>query len=760
MTAAAPEFLVLGQAIPRLEGPDKVRGRTRYAGDAQLPGMLWGKNVRSPHPHARIVAIDPAAALRVPGVRAVITAADVSDRLTGRAVRDHPIICRDRVRFAGDRVAAVAAESLEAAEEAALLVQVAYEELPAVLDPIGAMAPEAPIIHPDPYGYAGFPREIPPEWRNVCAYRTWERGDVDAAFARADLVLEHTFHTQLSHQGYLEPHACLVSAGDPAARIEVWASAKTPFAMRRELALIAGRPEAEVLIHPTNTGADFGSKAAPEDVPIAYFLSRQTGRPVKMIMTSAEDLTATHPRSPSVITLRSAVQRDGRILAREARVVYDSGAYAAFRPGAGGGMLGGAADAAGAYHIPALRIDARMVYTNQVPCGYMRAPGQPQMAFAVENHMDRIARALDLDPLELRLRNLPAGDHAGQGDHAGHHAVIRGLLRSAADEIGWSGPRAPFVGRGIAAAEREIGQGEGSGDVTLNPDGTLTVVTATPDNGTGAITVAAAFAAECLGVPIERVRLVHGGTDDLPYDAEGGGSRLTNVIGTNVIAACDQLKAQLTPYAARMLGSDQVEWVRGGLRGADGRFVSLEEFAAEMIGPADPAAHAQVSLKVGRPPGDCYGVEAAEVAVDPETGEVELRRLVAVHTVGTIVNAIGHQGQIDGAIVQGIGYALTEQLTREEGRITNGHLGDYKLPSIGDIPDLISRTVPIRGGGPMDAAAIGETPIVTTAAAIANAVADAIGAPLDELPITAEAALRLLNARRQMGGSEPFQPPG
>jgi CO/xanthine dehydrogenase Mo-binding subunit len=474
-------------------------------------------------------------------------------------------------------------------------------------------------------------------------------------------------------------------------------------------------------------------------------LSRITGQPVRMVMPQSDDLTATHPRSPAVITLRTGVARDGRILAREARVVYDSGAYGAFRPASNEGMLGGAKLAAGAYHVPALRTEAFMVYTNQVPCGYMRAPGQPQMIFAVEVHTDLLARAVGMDPLRFRLLNAPdTAEHGGP-------SVLPRLLQMAADEVGWTSPKPPLVGRGIAAAERDVGAGEGTGDVTLNPDGTITVVSATPDNGTGAVTVAAAMAGEAWGIPLDRVKLIRGSTDDLPYDAEGGGSRLTNVIGTNIIGASEKLKQQLTPLAARMLNAEPVIWVRGGIQGPDGRFITLEEFAGEMIQPGDPMAHAQVSLKVDRPAEMCFGAQAAEVRVDPETGQVTLTKLTAVNTVGTIVNPVGHQGQIEGAIVQGIGYGLMEELVREDGRITTTHLGDYKLPTMRDLPRLTTIDVRVAGGGPFDTSAIGETPIVPAAGAIANAVADAIGAPVTRLPINAETVLALLESA-QSGG--------
>jgi CO/xanthine dehydrogenase Mo-binding subunit len=257
--------------------------------------------------------------------------------------------------------------------------------------------------------------------------------------------------------------------------------------------------------------------------------------------------------------------------------------------------------------------------------------------------------------------------------------------------------------------------------------------------------------AECWGLPLERVRLVRGDTDSLPIDAEGGGSRLTNVIGAKLIAASNQLKEQLAPLAAQMLHSDSAEWASGGWQSPDGRFVSLEDFASEMIQPGDPRAHARVTVKADRPRGDCYGVEAAEVEVDPETGQVTLRRLAAVHTVGTVVNQLGHQGQIEGAVMQGVGYALMEDLGIQDGRVTNGHLGSYKMPTQMEAPELVTINVPVKGPGPFDTAAIGETPIVTTAGAIANAVADAIGVPLLELPITAEAVLRALDAKHAGG---------
>jgi carbon-monoxide dehydrogenase large subunit len=444
-----------------------------------------------------------------------------------------------------------------------------------------------------------------------------------------------------------------------------------------------------------------------------------------------------------VITVQTGLRRDGAIVARQVRIVYNTGAYGALKPSEDG-MLTGVDFAGGPYEIPNLSIEAYCVYTNDPPSGYMRAPGHPQVAFALEAHTDLLARALGMDPLEFRLRNL-----TGQGS-VGTAAVGREVLQRAARAIGWDRPVSPAseggrVGRGVAVVARGIGFGEGTSDVTLNPDGTVTVLSALPDNGTGALTVVAQIVAEVLGLPFEQVRLVRGSTDSLPIDVGAAADRMTNVAGHAAIAASERLKEQLTPLAAAMLGAESAEWRGGGWVAADGRAVSLSELATEMITPGHPAAHAQVTLTQPRSPDRSFCAQAAEVEVDQETGRVRLRRLASVQEVGTIINALGHQGQIEGAAIQGVGYALSEELLVEAGRITNGHLGDYKMPTMPDVPELITENVVTSGPGPFNAKGIGEIGIVPTAGAIANAVADAVGAPLFRLPITAERVLELID---------------
>jgi CO/xanthine dehydrogenase Mo-binding subunit len=739
MAAAAPAFSVISRPIPRVEGPDKVTGHAPYYADITLPGMLWAKNVRSPVPHARIVSIDTSRALRVPGVRAVLTAADIPFKRIGRRLKDTPILARDHVLHIGERVAVVAAETLDAAEEGASLVDVEFEELPAVFDPLEAMEPGAPVLHPDLRSYAGFPDYVPEEWRNVHARADISRGDVEEGFAKADLVLEHTLTTGTMHQGFLEPYATVANvAADGAA--EFWHSTKAIFRNKDEMSRIIDLPPEQIHFHQVHMGGDFGGKGAPGDAPAAYYLAKKTGRPIKFVTTSSEELTAGTPRHPSHCRIKSGVMRDGTLVAREVFIVYNSGAYGGYRPNVMDGMLPGAAQAGTLYPCPNLRVDARMVYTNEVPRTYMRSPGQPQAVFSVEAHMDLLARELGMDRLEFRLKNAPRNAD-------GSESAASALLRAAADAVDWGAPKRPLVGRGLAFAQRNMGGGPGSADLTVNPDGTVRAISAAPDVGTGTLTVVGAVVAESLGIPIEAVHVVHGDTETFANDTEAGASRMTNAAGHATIAATDRLKEQLAPLAATMLGVESATWTNGGWEGSNGRFVSFQDLAGEMLAPGDPAGHVNVTVTVPGGTEPERSAQAAEVEVDPETGEVHVLRLASAQAVGTIINETAHQGQIEGCVVQGYGYAMTEELAIEDGRVTTTHLGDYKMPTMPDVPPLTTINLPFHGEGPFGAQAVGETPVVPTPAAIANAVADAISVPVTQLPLSAERVLALIESK-------------
>ncbi|MEE8517796.1 MAG: molybdopterin cofactor-binding domain-containing protein, partial [Dehalococcoidia bacterium] len=396
-------YRVIGTPTPRPDGLAKVTGAARYTSDTSLPGTLWARSLRSPFPHARIVRIDTSKAQALSGVRAVLTGADVKGVLFGRRMRDIPVLAQELVRFAGERVAAVAADDLETAKRAVELIEVEYEELPALVDPLEAMRPGSPLLHPDVNSYAGLPTPLKTP-SNVFVRDAWERGDIEAGFAQADVTVETTFTTTGVQQLYLEPHCCLVKVDDDG-RVQVWAPNKAPHRLKQNLADALGLPSEKIVVNHSTIGADFGGKGSPMDVPLCYFLARRTGRPVRALMDYTEELIAGNPRHPSVIQMKTGVKRDGTIVAHQAKIVFNSGAYGGFKP-VPAANLPGAAHGAGPYSIPNTSIEALLVYTNSVPGGFFRGPGAIQTNFALESQMDIVARELGMDPLELRSKNL------------------------------------------------------------------------------------------------------------------------------------------------------------------------------------------------------------------------------------------------------------------------------------------------------------------------------------------------------------------
>src|SRR2546427_572290 len=543
---------VIGARVARVEGAEKVSGQALYAADVPMPGALWGKILRSPYPHARIVNIDTSGAWKVDGVRAVVTGKEEPGHYQGKSIRDIPALCWDKVRFVGDRVAAVAAETLEAAEEAVGLIEVEYEELPAVFDPLKAMEPGAPILHDDPSAYDGAPQEIMvKDIPNVVNRLTWKKGDVDQGFREADLVIEHTFHVPMRHQGYLEPQAFLVAIEEDG-KILAWSSTKSPFGTRTQLAKAISVSPAQIRVHAVNVGGDFGGKSGAGDLPIAHFLAKQAKQPVRIVATNSQELTFTNPDHYSVITVRTGVKRDGRLVARYVRAVHGSGAYAGMKPGQA--SIGGAGTA-GPYRIDHCYMEALQVYTNTVPCGFWRAPGALQGMFAVESHMDLIARELGMDPAEFRMKNL-----IGEGEENALGRKMTGVkaretLKAALDAAGWKKPKpGPNFGRGVAMYERATGAGKGWILVTAELDGTFTIFTVSGDQGTGLRTIMCQTLASEMDVPYDQVRCRNGNTSEVPYNVDigFGGSRSTNIGGHAVIKACVELRTKLAAQAAPM----------------------------------------------------------------------------------------------------------------------------------------------------------------------------------------------------------------
>jgi CO/xanthine dehydrogenase Mo-binding subunit len=721
-----------------------------YPADVNPPGTLVGRCLRSPYAYARLVSIDTSAARQLPGVHAVLTGFDLPETLVGRFLRDFPVLARDVVRFAGQKVAAVAAEDADIAEEALNRIAVEYEELTPVLDPVEAMRPDAPVLHPDFMSYAGRV-EGPQEHPNVTAHAVWKKGNVEEGFADADYVFAHTFRTQRQHQGYIEPHACVVSV-DQEGRVQVWVNSKMPFQVRKQLAEGIDHPETMIRVNPAFIGGDFGGKGGFMDTHVGYWLARATGRPIRMVMSYTEELMAANPRHPAVMTFKTGVKRDGTITARHARLVFDSGAYAAFKPARG---VTYGPRCLGPYKVAHARIDAYMVYTNRVPCGSMRSPGDPQSIFASEAQIDLVARELGMDPYDFRMRNLVRdGDESPLGKHW-HHVMGSRVLEAAAQAAAYHQPRPVIpgkkVGRGMAIWERHIGAGRSVAKVAVDTNGAVTLYTSLRDTGSGFYTVLRQIVGQELGVPYNAIRLQTWSTDEAVFDTGVGGSRVTNVGGNAAYGAARAVREKLAALAAEQYG-----WTASDVTFQDQQMavpgqpaVSLAAVVAQAGGPVQAEhthnAESDEHLTV-------FCAQVAEVEVDEDTGQVKLTRFTTAHDVGTILNPIAHQGQIEGAVMQGIGYALMEELQYDEGKVSNVSLGEYKLPTIGDIPEL--RTVLVRSAGngptPYGGKAIGEQPISSVAPAIVNAVLDATGISLKELPITAE---KVFNALRAGGTS-------
>jgi CO/xanthine dehydrogenase Mo-binding subunit len=738
-------YQVIGQPARRVDGAEKATGQARYAADVSLPGVLWGKSLHSPYAHARIVRIDTSAAQQVPGVHAVITGADVRGGLWGRAVKDVPVLAYDRVRFFGERVAAVAADDEDIAQRALDLIEVEYDELPAVFEPLAALKDDAPILHPDFNAYSGFPQKMA-QPSNVYHRTSFEKGDLERGFAEADLIIEHTYVTQRVHQGYIEPQAVLVYIDDHG-RVHVWVCSKVPYNTRESLATAAGITEEQILLHHVYIGGDFGGKGNARNTPICYFLARATGRPVRMVSDYTEEFLAGNPRHAVVVRLKSGVQRDGTLTAHQVNYTVNSGAYAAFKPA---GVIGGYNQAAGPYRVPHCRIESTFVYTNTVPCGFMRAPGEPQAVFALESHIDEIARQLGMDPLALRSKNLIVdGDETASGERF-EHVRVHETLQAAVEAAGYYQPKPPLVGRGIAIGDRPAGGGQATAAITLRPDGSVILGTPIFDQGTGTYTTLCQVVAEELRVPLERIQVEIWDTDALPFDSGVAGSRATRINTIVAYEAAQEVKRELCRLAA-----ETCTWPEERLTFAGDAIRRTDRDEAirwtDLLARAGTAVTGRAHIEErGRSHITSFAVQVAEVAVDPETGAVRLLRFTTAHDVGQIVHPIGHQGQIEGAIMQGLGYALMEELQVEDGRVTNLSLGEYKLPTVRDAPPLTTVLVESpHGVGPYHIKGIGESPLTPVAPAIANAVADAIGVRIRALPITAEKVYDALHNNTQ-----------
>ena len=742
---------MIGTSLARRDGLLKVTGRATYTADVRLPSTLWGGVLRSPLPFARIVSISAEAARAIPGVCAVLTAED-GELLAGRTFGDVRVLCRDTVRFVGDRVAAVAAESRAALVAALQAISVEYEELPgAVFDPTAAVSTDAPVLHPnfDAYFAVGQPRIRPHP--NVSAYECIDVGDVERGLLEADVRSEHVYRTRAQHQGYLEPHTAL-AVWSPDGILRVWASNKAPFLLRDELARILGVDAARIVVENTYVGGDFGGKGSSMDAPLAALLSKASGgRAVHMALSGTEELTAANPRHASEIVVRSGLNADGHIVARHVSAVFDGGAYAGYKP-IPGGNLAGRFWSVGPYTTPHARWESSVVYTNHVSGGHMRAPGELQATFAVEADMDRLAELVRMDPLTFRQLNAVANGEPGPLGEPWHGARLRECLARVRELSGWDcPPTEPGVGRGVAVSHCAGGLGASNAQVSVDASGAVTLLTGVNDQGSGGHTMLVQVVASELRMDPDQVRLVVGGTDTAPFDSGSSASRVTFVAGLAAQRGAAQLRTRLCALAAEYVGCppDQVVMTPEGFTDDSSDVVlPLQELARRAIRPDAALVETGTFASPTLSEAPSFAALIAEVHVDRATGSVTVRKLTGVFDVGTVLNPQGVDGQLRGGLIQSLGAALMEDIGLDaEGRVATASLGDYKLPCALDVPPLEMELITdAPGDGPYGGKAVGELTNPLVPPAIANAVYAAVGVRICELPITAEKIFRALNA--------------
>lgn len=742
----------------RVEGTEKVTGAARYAADYLPPGTLWAGFLGSPLPHARIRSVDVSRARSIPGVRAVLTGADVRPARLGRRLLDWPVLAWDQARFIGDRIAAVAADNRELVDEALRAIDLELEELPAVLDSAEALRDDAPILHEqaDTYRYLGGERPPTPH-PNVQGHVRVERGDgdIETVFSTAAHVFEHTFRTPRQHHGFIEPHGALVWI-DETDTVHVITTNKSPFSLRTQMAEALGLSEERIDIQAGYIGGDFGGKGLSLDEYACYFLARATGRPIKSVLRYVDEIRSTNTRHSSVIRLRTAVDAEGRLLAHETEAVFDGGAYAAAKPLSHLVVAGGTATLA-PYRIPHTRLDVKTVYTNGVPAGHMRAPGEVQALFAGESHLDMIAAELGIDPLEFRLRNVVRTGDRGPAGEFFREPRAADVLESLRRATRWGQESLPEGGGwGIALAVRHVGGGRLALPLRLEADGTVVVTTTLPDQGGGAATVIRRVVAAVLSIRPERVTIARHSTTGFPVEAGVGASRVTHLASRAAHDGATRLRQRLEELAPSALGMSDatlvLEQERFRVAGDQTVVATLDDVAAplakekpiEVVGSYDTSPGHDADE-----PGDFnFAGYAIQADVDRETGQVEVCRAILAADVGTIFNPVAHQGQLEGGFVFGLGGAAMEELVVEDGQVTTASFADVKLPTIADVPPLQTILLPTSiGPGAWGAKMVGEMSNTAVAPALANAVYAASGARITELPLTAERVFNALHDR-------------
>jgi CO/xanthine dehydrogenase Mo-binding subunit len=761
----AQTYNVIGKAELRNDGAEKVTGKALYTVDVDLPGMAHAKVLRSPYAHARLTRVDGSKAERLPGVLAVITREDQKSlRMFGAAYKDQTIVALDKVRYAGDPVAAVAAIDEATAARALELIEVEYEDLPAVTSIDEALAENAPLVHEAPASggeLMGQRYEAPKEFSgsNLCYRFSYANGDVEAGFKKADHVFENTFTFPRVQHFCMEPHATVAHhEGD---RITLWAGTQEPFTLREHLADIFRLPQSKIRIIVPYVGGGYGGKLAVKTEPLAAVLSWKAKRPVRLAHTIEESFK-TVTRHPARVRIKTGVNKDGKLVARQCLIHMETGAYADAGPRV---TQKAGYRSFGPYRIPHIKTDAYTVYTNTVPAGAYRGFGTLQVTWAYESQMDIIADKLGFDALEFRVKNLlKKGDLYTPGDTPVDCDLKAGLLQ-AAEEIGWKQKiTQPNRGRGLAVCMKDGGgtYKVSSAAVKMNADGSIVLLTGTVEVGQGARTALSQVCAEELGIPFAAVTVAQLDTEITPYDVNTNASSSMVVMGLSVQRAAQDLKRQIVRYAAKILKTkaEQLQLSGGQIVGPKNQTLSFVELmqkiflsrSGELVGHGAYQSIKSAKAALGSPTNFweiAWG--AAEVEVDRETGEIKLLRYVSLADVGRAIHPVMCEGQDEGGVMNAIGHSLMEEMVYKDGQLLNPNLVDYRVPSFNSLPkDFETILVESHNGpGPFGAKGTGEGGLLPVAAAIGNAVFRATGLRMYDLPLTPEKVWRGLAARKE-----------
>ena len=756
---------VVGRSVPRVDALEKVTGAAKYGADVHPPGMLYGKIVRSEFPHANILHIDTSQAEKLPGVRAIITQADVE---SGRKV-----FASDKVLYFGEPLAAVAAIDPDIAEEAVDLIKIEYEPLPVVQDVMQAIKPAAPRLHSDEPKDALLRRAIrntlkqlsrddsedrseeksqlevqlemlkEDVYYNISAETHTEVGDVDKGFAESDVVVEDTYTIPRVHQTYMEPHVSVASV-DSAGKVTVWASTQGPFAIRSGIAGTLGIPLSQINVIPTIMGGGFGGRfgVTMTHVP-AVLLSQKTGRPVKVQVTRKEEFLDGRPAPGCVIKMKTGATKTGDILACQALAFWDSGAVS-------GASIGSTIRVRGVYKIPNLKVDAYGVYTNKSGTTAYRAPGAPQAIFAGESQLDEIARLIGMDPVQFRLKNMREEGDTIPGGSREPVVGYKETLKAVADAAGWwNREKSPNQGWGVAVGDWTNGCGPGGVYLSIHEDGSARIFHGSMDI-TGTDTAMTQIVAEILTLPYERVTITRGDTDSAPYATGSGGSVVTFTMGNTAKLAAEDTRRRILELAAERLSVeiDALELKDGKVfvNGGDlPKSILLGELAAYSLntrgGPiVGKGSFAQQSST------PALAAQIAKVEVDPDTGRVKVLKMVSSQDVGFAINPMAVEGQIEGGTVQGLAWAIMEEMQYDENGNVNPGFVDYRVPTSADLPTVESVIVEVPApNGPFGAKGVGEPPITPTLATMSNAVVDAVGVRINDLPIKPEKIVAALH---------------